>query len=211
MLAAALLAERPDLDRPGELWRMVQRTLAGGWRPSQPAEAAAMLAEASELILDPLADGQPPDWQWNLAIDLTLLERLAGGEPVTLTAALLGIRANVIAHLWHIDQTGTDRLADIRWRFVELLGRVVMDTEPLAWELTLLDRPPGVMLYAGPAERIRRRREAAGLNQTQLARAVGADRTTVVRWEKGTRRPTSHHADALTRELGGQHADYVAP
>lgn len=211
MLVGALLTERPNLDSPAAIWLLVQQTLADGWEPFDRVEPAGILAEAEELIGDDLLDGQPPDWQWNLGIDLAVLHRLADGEALALVEALFTIRLNVIAHRWHIDHAGEDRLADIRWRFVESLGRLVMDTEPRSWERRLIGRPLGEPLYAGPAERIRRRRKAAKLSQAELAARLGIARSTVARWESGGRRPTSRHARALVGELGGQQADYVSP
>jgi len=58
---------------------------------------------------------------------------------------------------------------------------------------------------------LRRRRAAARLTQVQLADRIGAARSTVARWENGTRRPTSANARALVDELGGEQADYVSP
>jgi DNA-binding XRE family transcriptional regulator len=185
--------------------------LSPGWEPFNRAEAAALLVEAQTLIGDPLRDGQPPDWQWNLAADLGMLHRIADGATVSLVEALATIRVNVIAHRWHVDHRGVDRLVDIRWRFVESLGRLVMDTEPQPWERRLLGRPLGEALYARPGDRTRHRREAARLTQTELAARLGIARSTVMRWEAGTRRPTSRHAEALVRELGGEQADYVSP
>lgn len=210
-LAGALLDGRTNFDSPAEVWELVQTAMASGWEPFDPVEAARFLTEAAELILDPLTDGQPPNWQWNLGADLAMLHRLADGAQVFLIEALLMIRLNVVAHRWHIDQTGHDRLGDIRWRFVEFLGRLIMDTEPLAWEGQLLSRPLGEAMYAEPAARLRRRREAAGLTQGELAARIGASRSTVVRWESGSRRPTARHAQALAGALGGMQADYVSP
>jgi DNA-binding XRE family transcriptional regulator len=209
-LAGALLA-RPNLDSPVEIWELVQGALASDWQPFDRSEAARFLAEANDLIVDKLTDGQPTNWQWNLGASLALLHRIADGASILLIEALFMIRLNVIAHRWHIDQTGRDRLSDVRWRFVEYLGRLVMDTEPRAWERQLLSRPIGEALYARPAERLRRRREAAGLTQGELATRIGASRSTVARWESGTRRPTARHAQALVGELGGAQADYVSP
>jgi DNA-binding XRE family transcriptional regulator len=210
-LVTALLLERPNLDSPAAIWLVVQRALASGWAPFAAAEAGGLLAEAQELIGDPLSDGQPPDWQWNLGANLGILHRLADGGGVSLIEALSVVRLNVLAHGWHIDHRGEDRLAGIRWRFVELLGRLVMDAEPQDWERALIGRPVGEPLYAGPAERLRRRRATAGLTQAQLADRIGAARSTVARWEGGTRRPTSAHAEALVDALGGDQADYVSP
>jgi hypothetical protein len=169
-LIRALLAERPELASPATIWQVVQRVLASGWEPLDRAEAAKLLVEAERLIGDSLTDGQPPDWQWNLGADLGMLHRIADGTAISLLEILSTIRLNVIAHRWHIDYCGSDRLADIRWRFVACLGRLVMDTEPRAWERKLM-----------------------------------------VRWEAGTRRPTSDNAQALVGELGGHQADYVSP
>jgi DNA-binding XRE family transcriptional regulator len=210
-LIRALLAERPELDPPAAIWQLVQRVLASGWEPLDRAEAAQLLVEAERLIGDSLTDGQPPDWQWNLGADLGMLHRIANGETISLLEILSTIRLNVVAHRWHIDYCGSDRLADIRWRFVGCLGRLAMDTEPRDWERQLIGRPLGEPLYARPAERTRRRREAAGLTQGELAARVGVSRSTVVRWEAGTRRPTSSNAEALVGALGGQQADYVSP
>jgi putative transcriptional regulator len=50
--------------------------------------------------------------------------------------------------------------------------------------------------------RLREFREAAGFTQQQLADEVGADRTTVVRAERGAQQPTLGLADRLADALG---------
>lgn len=202
-----MFASGVDLDRPDAILRALRVAIPSP-APFDRAEARALLDEARSLIADPLTEGQPPDWQWNLRTSLDLLRRLAGGEEVTLTDALSAIRVNVIAHRWHIDHLGTDRLGEIRWRFVALAGRFALGVAPEAWELELLGRPPGAAFIATPAERMRRRREALGLSQSALARKLGVGRSTVVRWEAGERRPTPTNAALLAVVLGGVVADY---
>jgi DNA-binding transcriptional regulator YiaG len=49
------------------------------------------------------------------------------------------------------------------------------------------------------------RREELGLSQSDVARALGVDQSTVSRWEAGKARPRPRHAVALMEllELGG--------
>lgn len=207
LCAALLSVSRDALDQPAALLEVVRAhasPVAQGRRA-----ARAILTQAVGLVEDPLTDGQPPDWQWNLGANLDLLQRLADDERIALIAALYVIRVNVIAHQWHIDHTGVDRLVEIRWRFVDLLGGLIVSTRPRSWEGRLLDRPRGPVLHVTAGLRIRRRRTAAGLTQAQLAAAVGVAQATVVRWEAGERRASTPHAQALTRVLGGEARDYV--
>lgn len=60
-----------------------------------------------------------------------------------------------------------------------------------------------------PAARIRARREAAGLTQSTLARAVGCPDTHVCRWERGIHAPGPRYARALAAALGGTLEDYL--
>jgi DNA-binding XRE family transcriptional regulator len=51
-------------------------------------------------------------------------------------------------------------------------------------------------------EAITARRQAAGLSQTELAQAIGCNRSAISRWEMGTRLPALPHLLALGRALG---------
>ena len=50
-------------------------------------------------------------------------------------------------------------------------------------------------------ERLRTLRKKAGLNQTQLAEAVGVSLLTLFRWEKGERQPRLEEIKALAKAL----------
>lgn len=50
--------------------------------------------------------------------------------------------------------------------------------------------------------RIKELREARGMNQAELARAVGASRPTVCMWESGARRPGLDFLPVLADVLG---------
>lgn len=50
--------------------------------------------------------------------------------------------------------------------------------------------------------RIKELREARGMNQAELARAVGASRPTVCQWESGARRPGLDFLPVLADVLG---------
>lgn len=147
-LVRALLAAGPNLNRPADIWSVVLAAHAAadgkGWPPVLLSEATGILAEASLLIGDPLTAGQPPNWQWNLRADLELLQRIGDGDRVSLTQGLDVMRLNLAAHQWHMDHFGSDRFADIRWRFVDMVGRLIVHLEPMPWERQLLDRPIGV-------------------------------------------------------------------
>lgn len=56
--------------------------------------------------------------------------------------------------------------------------------------------------------RIRTARLGIGLTQLQLARELGVNRTTVVRWETGILAPTPRHRSRLAERLGGHPTDY---
>jgi transcriptional regulator with XRE-family HTH domain len=56
---------------------------------------------------------------------------------------------------------------------------------------------------------IRARREAAGLTQTALARALGCADTMISRWESGKNTPGPRYARALAAALGGTLEDYL--
>lgn len=53
-----------------------------------------------------------------------------------------------------------------------------------------------------PAEIIRSAREALAMSQTDLAREVGVNLRTVMRWESGESRPRNRHLLRLCRVLG---------
>ena len=59
--------------------------------------------------------------------------------------------------------------------------------------------------------RLRRRRAAAGLTQADLAGRLGVDRTHVVHWENGRRRPSTAHLAQLASALGVRPADLLDP
>jgi DNA-binding XRE family transcriptional regulator len=194
---------------PGELWRAVHGALTA-WEPVDPAEAAALLDEFAALLHDPLADGQSPNWQWNLGAGLELLGRIATGEHVAVMTVLHVLRINLAAHHWRVDNHGVDRLADIRWRYVEVLARLLMDLEPTDWERTLMERPVGPVAESSSiGERIRHRRRARNLTQTDLAEKLGVVRFSVGNWEHDRARPTLANAIALTANLGGEPGDYL--
>lgn len=52
------------------------------------------------------------------------------------------------------------------------------------------------------AQRIRERREAKGLSQSELARRVGLERQQVAVWEKARNKPSEENFLALARVLG---------
>lgn len=193
---------------PGDLWRAVRAALPT-WEPVESIEAATILAEARTLIHDPLTDGQPPTWQWNLSDNLDLLQRIASGEHVAVIQVLQVVRLNLIAHRWHVDQHGRDRFAEIRWRFIDMLGRLLMDLEPTDWERELIELRVGLPTGATAGELIKRRRLDRGLTQIAVAEQVGVVRYTVGNWERGQTRPTLVNAVALTGILGGQPTDYM--
>ncbi len=72
--------------------------------------------------------------------------------------------------------------------------RTTTSSSPLRQEAATLARAVGA--------EVARRREACGLTQTELALAVGCDRSAVSRWEGGRRLPTLPHLAALARALG---------
>jgi transcriptional regulator with XRE-family HTH domain len=55
---------------------------------------------------------------------------------------------------------------------------------------------------AGKRHRLARTRKAAGFSQERLAEAVGVERTTVMRWERGETRPQPWARPKLARALG---------
>jgi len=57
---------------------------------------------------------------------------------------------------------------------------------------------PGASL----GEKLRARRQALGLSQKQFARELGVNESTVVRWEKGKRRPCGRLVKAFLAGLG---------
>ena len=207
-LVVDTLLNVPSGGAPGDLWRAVRVALTT-WESVELAEAAALLGEAAALIHDPLIDGQPPSWQWNLRDDMEMLGRIAANERVTVTAVLHVLRVNLVAHRWHIDHRGVDRFVDIRWRFVDMLGRLLMDLEPADWERALMERPVGPATGATIGQLIRRRRLARELTQADLAGMLGVVRFSVGNWERDQARPTVANAVALAAALGGEPGDYL--
>jgi len=55
---------------------------------------------------------------------------------------------------------------------------------------------------AGKRHRLVSTRKAAGFSQEQLAEAVGVERSTVMRWERGETRPQPWARPKLARALG---------
>lgn len=53
-----------------------------------------------------------------------------------------------------------------------------------------------------PAEIIRSAREALAMSQPDLAREVGVNLRTVMRWESGVSRPRNHNLLRICRVLG---------
>lgn len=193
---------------PGDLWRAVHGAVTT-WEPVEPAEAAILLAEAKQLVHDPLTDGQPPTWQWNVSETLEILERMASNDHVTVSQVLHVVRVNLVAHRWHLDHRGSDRFEEIRWRFVDMLGRLLMDLKPTDWESALMERTEGLPIEATVGQLIKHRRQAQKLTQTALADHLGVVRYSVSNWERGRARPTAANAAALTEILGGEPIDYL--
>lgn len=72
--------------------------------------------------------------------------------------------------------------------------------------------PPGsrehICAYAGPVQwtrsEIKRRREAKGLSQEQLAQAIGVSRRAITNWETGQAEPRGRNLRGLERMLGDE-------
>jgi transcriptional regulator with XRE-family HTH domain len=64
-------------------------------------------------------------------------------------------------------------------------------------------------LSSRPMSQIKKRREAAGLTQAQLARAMGVSEVTVQKWETGTRKPRSTRLKKLASALRCKAADLI--
>ena len=62
--------------------------------------------------------------------------------------------------------------------------------------------------HASVGELIKIRREDRGLNQAQLAEAIGVTREYLSRWENDHNAPGSKHAASLAHVLGGEAAEY---
>lgn len=208
---ANVLLTEANHDAFADIWQVIRRVLGAGWEPHDPAEAAAILERASRLIHDPLTDGQPPDWQYNLGAGLQMLRRIVAADAISLTDALTVIRLHLVAHRWHVEHYGHDRLVDGRWRFLDLMARLVMEIEPTEEELALIARPSGgTPPTLTPGQLIRQRRKTNGWTQEELARRLGTNRSAIGHWEADRHRPHLDNAYALARHLGGNPTQYLA-
>ena len=57
-------------------------------------------------------------------------------------------------------------------------------------------------IYQGLGARVRMIREALGINQEELAKRVGLQRTSIVNFEAGRQRVPMHDVESLARALG---------
>lgn len=152
--------------------------------------------------------GRPPEWQWNAANAAAVLRALLADQAGALFLAT-SLRRALDARAWYVAVYGADPFEQSRVDFVDLLVTALAAVTVAEWERPLFERPVAVDAGAiEPGRVLRDRRRAAGLTQEQLARALDVDRTTVGRWESGTRVAQRSSRVELARLLGGRAVDY---
>jgi DNA-binding XRE family transcriptional regulator len=194
---------------PGNALAVVRAVPPGP--PVDDDELRALRSIADRAARDPLTDGQPPDWKWNVANSVVVFDRLLTDRAAVAVLDLcLYVDRMLRARAWHLEHLGVDRGASIRARALDAVLRQIGAADLADWERELVERPTGPAFYTTVGDRLRRMRVAAAYTQAQVATFLGVDRSTVVRWESNERAPHRSHRVALAELLGGRPGDYDA-
>jgi len=162
------------------------------------SELDRLIDEWEELVSHPQ---QPvPGWQLIIALVGEILHRARDGRLVY--AEDFRGAANMVeaAGKWRVEMQSGDPYADWRARALPLFARIAEG----------LPNRPVELQARRVGERIRSRREAAGLTQQQLGQRVGVSFETVSRWERNVLPPSRRHREQLAAELGGHASEYDA-
>jgi DNA-binding transcriptional regulator YiaG len=208
-VVAALIEASSRLEDAGAIRKLVNSALTATWTRVSPAELAALLTTAQGWVQQEAPAALAPGWQWNWAELQAVLARAAKAPQLLSVVSVAGaIRRSLDEREYHVATSGADPWDDDRGVTLDVLARLLEATAPQPWELPLLNRAANHAIVLPAGVRIRHLREALGLSQAVLALKVGVHRSTVIRWETGTRHPPARHREALARVLGGHPADY---